>query len=87
MFAVSGILFNHELPLRGRQFVTRKITQGFAQLAEGKIEKITLGNLDASRDWGHAADYVRGMWLMLQAANPQLCTYWRRGRRGRFAIL
>jgi GDPmannose 4,6-dehydratase len=67
MFAVSGILFNHESPLRGRQFVTRKVTRAFARLAEGEINTIRLGNLDASRDWGHAVDYVRGMWQMLQA--------------------
>jgi GDPmannose 4,6-dehydratase len=70
MFTVSGILFNHESPLRGRQFVTRKITRAIAQIAEGKAEKVMLGNLDASRDWGHAADYVRGIWQMLQAQAP-----------------
>lgn len=67
MFAVSGILFNHESPLRGPQFVTRKTTRAFADLLNGRIDKVMLGNLDASRDWGHAADYVRGMWQMLQA--------------------
>lgn len=61
-----GILFNHESPLRGSEFVTRKITIGFARIAHGQQSKIELGNLDARRDWGHAADYVRGMWMMLQ---------------------
>jgi GDPmannose 4,6-dehydratase len=67
LFACSGILFNHESPLRGSQFVTRRITQGFARIAEGQIDCLTLGTLDARRDWGHAADYVEGMWRMLQA--------------------
>ncbi len=66
IFGVNGILFNHESPLRGEGFVTRKITIGTAQVALGKIDKITLGNLDAKRDWGHAKDYVEGMWRMLQ---------------------
>lgn len=66
MHASSGILFNHESPLRGKEFVTRKITLGLARLAHGGSEPVTLGNLDAQRDWGFAGDYVCGMWLMLQ---------------------
>jgi GDPmannose 4,6-dehydratase len=66
MFAVNGILFNHESPLRGETFVTRKITRGVAKIALGLQDKIFLGNLDAKRDWGHAKDYVEAMWLMLQ---------------------
>lgn len=66
IFAVSGILFNHESPLRGVDFVTRKITSGLAMIRAGQANCITLGNLNAVRDWGHAADYVHGMWLMLQ---------------------
>lgn len=66
LFAVNGILFNHESPRRGETFVTRKITRGFAQIKLGKEEKLYLGNLDAKRDWGYAPDYVEAMWLMLQ---------------------
>jgi GDPmannose 4,6-dehydratase len=66
MFAANGILFNHESPLRGETFVTRKITRGAAQIALGQQDKLYLGNLDAKRDWGHAKDYVEAMWLMLQ---------------------
>jgi len=66
MFAASGILFNHESPLRGKEFVTRKITLAFARIAAGLQDVLELGNLDAQRDWGFAADYVQGMWLMLQ---------------------
>jgi GDPmannose 4,6-dehydratase len=66
MFAVNGILFNHESPLRGETFVTRKITRGVSQIAMGQLDKIYLGNLDAKRDWGHAKDYVEAMWLILQ---------------------
>jgi len=66
LFACSGILFNHESPLRGIDFVTRKITAGIAAIRAGKIEKILLGNLDAKRDWGYAKEYVEGMYLMLQ---------------------
>lgn len=66
MFAVNGILFNHESPLRGETFVTRKITRGVAQIALGQEIKIHLGNLDAKRDWGHAKDYIEAMWLILQ---------------------
>jgi GDPmannose 4,6-dehydratase len=62
-----GILFNHESPLRGAEFVTRKITIAFARIAQGLQSSVELGNLDAKRDWGHAADYVRGMWMMQQA--------------------
>ena len=70
IFASSGILFNHESPLRGREFVTRKITDGFARIRAGKLEVLELGNLDAKRDWGFAKEYVEGMWLMLQATHP-----------------
>ena len=70
MFACSGILFNHESPVRGETFVTRKITRGVAKIQLGLQEKIYLGNLDAERDWGHAKAYVRGMWLMLQQEKP-----------------
>ncbi len=66
MFAVNGILFNHESPLRGETFVTRKITRAACQIALGQQEKLYLGNLDAERDWGHAKDYVEAMWLILQ---------------------
>jgi GDPmannose 4,6-dehydratase len=66
MFAVNGILFNHESPLRGETFVTRKITRAAAQIALGQQDKLFLGNLDAQRDWGHAKDYVEAMWLILQ---------------------
>jgi GDPmannose 4,6-dehydratase len=70
MFACSGILFNHESPRRGENFVTRKVTRGVAQILSGRIEKLKLGNLEARRDWGHARDYVRAMWLMLQQDEP-----------------
>ena len=68
--ASNGILFNHESPLRGETFVTRKITRAAAAIALGRQEKLYLGNLDAKRDWGHAREYVRGMWLMLQQDQP-----------------
>ena len=71
MFAVNGILFNHESPLRGETFVTRKITRGVAKIALGMQDKIYLGNLDARRDWGHAKDYVEGMWRILQHDKPE----------------
>jgi GDPmannose 4,6-dehydratase len=71
MFACNGILFNHESPLRGETFVTRKITRAAAKIALGKQEKLYLGNLDAQRDWGHAKDYVEGMYLILQQEKPQ----------------
>ena len=67
LFASSGILFNHESPLRGREFVTRKITDAVAKIKLGKLECLELGNLDAKRDWGFAKEYVEGMWRMLQA--------------------
>lgn len=70
IFATSGILFNHESPLRGREFVTRKITDTVAKIAQGKAEMLELGNLDAKRDWGYAKDYVEGMRLMLQHDTP-----------------
>ena len=66
MYAINGILFNHEGPTRGESFVTRKITIGVAQILLGKLDLLQLGNLDAKRDWGHAKDYVEGMWLMMQ---------------------
>jgi GDPmannose 4,6-dehydratase len=71
MFAVNGILFNHESPLRGETFVTRKITRAVCQIALGQQEKLYLGNLDAQRDWGHAKDYVEAMWLILQQDTPE----------------
>jgi GDPmannose 4,6-dehydratase len=71
IFAVSGILFNHESPLRGLEFVTRKITDGFAKISLKKLDTLELGNLDAKRDWGFAKDYVEGMWKMLQADIPK----------------
>ena len=70
LFACSGILFNHESPRRGENFVTRKVTRGVAHILAGKADKLRLGNLDAKRDWGHARDYVEAMWLMLQQAEP-----------------
>jgi len=71
MFACNGILFNHESPLRGETFVTRKITRATAKIVLGKQEKLYLGNLDAKRDWGHAKDYVRMMWMILQAKEAE----------------
>ena len=71
MFACNGILFNHESPIRGETFVTRKITRAVARISLGQQKKIFIGNLDAKRDWGHAKDYVRGMWLMLQQENAE----------------
>lgn len=71
MFAVNGILFNHESPLRGETFVTRKITMAVAAIKKGKQDCLYLGNLDAKRDWGFAKEYVEGMWLMLQAEKPE----------------
>ncbi|RQM50850.1 GDP-mannose 4,6-dehydratase [Paraburkholderia bannensis] len=70
IFATSGILFNHESPLRGREFVTRKITDAVAKIKLGKQSVLELGNLDAKRDWGYASEYVEGMWRMLQAEEP-----------------
>jgi GDPmannose 4,6-dehydratase len=70
MHASNGILFNHESPIRGETFVTRKITRGVAAIAHGLQNRLFLGNLDATRDWGHARDYVEGMWLMLQQDEP-----------------
>jgi GDPmannose 4,6-dehydratase len=70
MFACNGILFNHESPLRGETFVTRKITRAVAKIALGMQDKLYLGNLDAQRDWGHAKDYVEAMWLVLQQEKP-----------------
>jgi GDPmannose 4,6-dehydratase len=70
MFCCSGILFNHESPRRGLQFVTRKISHAVAAIALGRESELRLGNLDAQRDWGFAGDYVRAMWLMLQNKEP-----------------
>ncbi len=70
IFGSSGILFNHESPLRGREFVTRKITDSIAKIKLGKLDVLELGNMDAKRDWGYAKDYVEGMWRMLQADQP-----------------
>jgi GDPmannose 4,6-dehydratase len=70
IYACSGILFNHESPLRGETFVSRKITRGLARIEAGLDECLYLGNLDARRDWGHARDYVRAQWMMLQQAQP-----------------
>ncbi len=71
MFAANGILFNHESPLRGETFVTRKITRAVAKIGLGLQEKLFLGNLNARRDWGHAKDYVEAMWLILQQEEPE----------------
>lgn len=71
MFACNGILFNHESPLRGETFVTRKITRAVARIHLGLEKTLYIGNLDAKRDWGHAKDYVKGMWLMLQQETPE----------------
>lgn len=71
MFACNGILFNHESPIRGETFVTRKITRAAVRIAHGMQEKLFLGNLDAKRDWGHAKDYVEGMWRILQQEKPE----------------
>jgi len=71
LFAVSGILFNHESPRRGLEFVTRKVTRGVAMIKAGRQQELRLGNLDAKRDWGFAGDYVRAMWMMLQQDTPE----------------
>lgn len=71
MFAVNGILFNHESPRRGENFVTRKITRGVAKIHLGQQQSISLGNIDSVRDWGHARDYCEAMWLMLQVDKPE----------------
>ena len=71
IFGASGILFNHESPLRGREFVTRKITDGAARIKLGKLDVLELGNMDAKRDWGYAKEYVEGMYRMLQAPEPE----------------
>jgi len=71
MFAVSGICFNHESPRRGREFVTRKVTEAAARISRGLASELRLGNLDADRDWGYAGDFVRAMWLMLQQDEPR----------------
>jgi GDPmannose 4,6-dehydratase len=71
LFAVSGVLFNHESPRRGLEFVTRKISHGVARIAKGRAKELRLGNLDSKRDWGFAGDYVRAMWMMLQTDEPE----------------
>src|SRR5467141_1314803 len=71
LFAVSGMLFNHESPRRGLEFVTRKVSDGVARIKLGLADRLTIGNLDAHRDWGFAGDYVRAMWLMLQRDRPE----------------
>jgi GDPmannose 4,6-dehydratase len=71
MYAVNGILFNHESPRRGENFVTRKISLSLAEITAGKMEKLHLGNLEAKRDWGYAKEYVEGMWMMLQQDEPE----------------
>ena len=71
LYAVNGILFNHESPRRGKDFVTRKITSQLGKIVKGEQKFIELGNLDAKRDWGHAKDYVEGMWRILQADEPE----------------
>ncbi len=71
LFACNGILFNHESPRRGETFVTRKITKGLSSIIKGDIDNIILGNIDSKRDWGHAKDYVIGMWLMMQSSEPK----------------
>lgn len=71
MYACNGILFNHESPIRGETFVTRKVTRAAAKIALGLEDKLYMGNLDAKRDWGHAKDYIEGMWLMLQQDKPE----------------
>jgi GDPmannose 4,6-dehydratase len=71
MYACNGILFNHESPRRGETFVTRKITRGLANIAQGLEDCLYMGNLDALRDWGHAKDYVRMQWMMLQQEQPE----------------
>ena len=71
LHASSGILFNHELPLRGIEFVTRKVTDAVARIKKGTAKELRLGNIDAKRDWGHSKDYVRAMWLMVQQDQPE----------------
>ena len=70
MFACNGILFNHESPIRGETFVTRKVTRAASRIAIGLLEKLYIGNLDSYRDWGHAKDYVKAQWLILQQKQP-----------------
>jgi GDPmannose 4,6-dehydratase len=70
LFVCNGILYNHESPRRGENFVTQKIVRSAAEIAAGKKDSLELGNLDVERDWGHAKDYVEGMWLMLQQEKP-----------------
>ena len=81
LFAVNGILFNHESPRRGETFVTRKITRAVGRIRHGLQDRLYLGNLEARRDWGYAKDYVEAMWRMLQAGRRPTTTSSRRGRR------
>ena len=85
IFASSGILFNHESPVRGETFVTRKVTRGLARIQAGLQDCLYLGNLDARRDWGHARDYVRCMWLMLQRDTPEGHQHPRQGEQRQLA--
>ena len=71
IFAVNGILFNHESPLRGEEYITRKVTLGLAKIVLNKLDCLSLGNLYSKRDWGHASDYVEAMWKMLQNKSPK----------------
>ena len=71
LFCVNGILFNHESPFRGETFVTRKITRALGRISHGIQKKLTLGNIEAKRDWGFAGDYTRGMWMMMQYEKPE----------------
>ena len=87
LHASSGMLFNHESPRRGLEFVTRKVTHGVARIAAGLDDKLPLGNLDAQRDWGFAGDYVRAMWLMLQQRRRPTTTSWPPARPTRSANL
>ena len=83
LFACSGLLFNHESPRRGIEFVTRKVTRAVARIALGLQDSVTLGNLEARRDWGFAGDYVEAMWSMLQQPSGRTTTWWRPGARTR----
>jgi len=71
IFATNGILFNHESPIRGETFVTRKVTRAAARIAHGLDQKLFVGNINAERDWGHARDYVKGMWMIMQHDKPE----------------
>ncbi|HEY5511715.1 MAG TPA: GDP-mannose 4,6-dehydratase [Prolixibacteraceae bacterium] len=79
MHASNGILFNHESPIRGETFVTRKVTRALSRIALGMQDKVFMGNLSSKRDWGHAKDYIRAMYLMLQQHNTIKLLHWERG--------